>query len=113
MAESNLAVEREITVKNYLALGAVLLLQAGFFTTALKTHVVFIACGLVILCISLATRAMVILYGKYSSRLFAVASIYRKAYLRGRDGLYIIGKLDALRAAGGIPDAAPKFRVRN
>ncbi|MGR9276127.1 hypothetical protein ACU8KI_16105 [Rhizobium leguminosarum] len=105
MAEANLAVEREITVKNYLALGSVLLLQAGFFTTALKAHVVFIACGLVILCISLAARAMVIFYCKYSVRLFAIASIYRKAYLRGRDGAHIIAKFNVLREAGGLPDA--------
>ncbi len=105
MAVSNLAVERDITVKNYLALGAVMLLQTGFFTTALKTHVILIACGLVILFISLAARAMTILYGKYSSRLFAGSSIYRKAYLRGKSGLYILDRFDSLRKAGGLPDA--------
>jgi hypothetical protein len=105
MADKNLAVERDITVKNYLALGSVLLLQTGFFVTALKFYVVFIACGLAILSISLAARAMVIFYGKYSVRLFSIASIYRKAYLRGKDGTHIIAKIEELRDAGGLPNA--------
>ncbi|MDM9645402.1 hypothetical protein [Rhizobium sp. S163] len=105
MADSNLAVERDITVKNFMAFGTVLLLQTGFFATHLKPHVIIAVCGLVIMSIALAARAMIIFYGKYSSRLFALASIYRKAYLRGRDGLYIIDRVDRLQDSGRLPDA--------
>ncbi|MFK0209222.1 hypothetical protein [Agrobacterium sp. NPDC090283] len=105
MADANLAVERDITVKHYMAFGTVLLLQTGFFATKLQPHVIFIACGAVIICISLAARAMVIFYGKYSSRLFAIASVYRKAYLRGRDGNYVIRKANELQNCGHLPEA--------
>lgn len=105
LADASLAVERDITVKNYMAFGAVLLVQAGFFTTTLKSHVVITACGVVIFCISLAARCMAIFYGKYSSRLYAIAAICRKAYLRGRDGLSILEKVENKRKANELPDA--------
>jgi hypothetical protein len=105
IADRSLAVERDITIKNYLALGAVLLVQAGFFTTALKPYAVFVACGIVILTISLAARAMVIFYGKYTSRLFMIASVYRKTYLRDRGNAYLLRKMEALYDSERLPDA--------
>jgi hypothetical protein len=97
-AEHSLSVERDITIKNYLAFGAVLLLQTGFYTSVLKSHVIIMISGFVIIVISLIARAMSIFYAKYTLELFAVARIYRKAYLRGQNGLKVIEKRKELYA---------------
>jgi len=89
MFDRSLAIERDITVKNFAAFGAVLLAQSGFFLSSLKPHVVFAVAGISLIAISIAARAMAIIYSKYSDRLYILAAITLSVYLRGREGLKI------------------------
>lgn len=102
MADRSLAVERDITVKNFAAFGAVIVAQGGFILASLRPHVVFIACGLVLGLISIGARAMSIIYGKYSKRLYILADITLTIYLKGKDGSKIRKRR---RQAAGLPDA--------
>ena len=91
-AESNMAVEREIVVKNFAAFGAVMLLQTGFLVQSFEPELVVFTCGAIILAISAASRAMSIFYSRYSEALWAEAKASKKAALRGKDSLYIQNK---------------------
>lgn len=100
MFDRSLAIERDITVKNFAALGAVLLAQSGFLLSSLKVQVVLVVSGVVLIAISIAARAMSIIYSKYSDRLYILADITLTVYLRGRDGLKIYDRrYEAWRAS--------------
>lgn len=86
MFDKSLAAERDITVKNFAAFGAVLLAQSGFFVSSLKLHVVLVMCGITLLAISIAARAMSIIYSKFSDHLYILADITLTVYLRGQNG---------------------------
>ena len=86
MFDRSLAAERDITVKNFAAFGAVLLAQSGFLVSSLKLHVVLVMCGITLLAISIAARAMAIIYSKFSDHLYILADITLTVYLRGQNG---------------------------
>ncbi|NEJ03218.1 hypothetical protein [Rhizobium ruizarguesonis] len=100
MFDKSLATERDIVVKNFAAFGAVLLAQNGFLLSSLKPHLVLAVCGIVLFAISIAARAMAIIYSKYSDRLYMLADITLAVYLRGLNGLNI--RKRRLEARNGV-----------
>jgi hypothetical protein len=86
--DQSLAVEKEIVVRNFSVLGAVLLLQTGNLMEFFSPAALEIWSGLFLVAVSIASRVMSIYYARYSVALFAEAKAIRKAVMRGRNSLY-------------------------
>lgn len=110
MFDKSLATERDIVVKNFAAFGAVLLAQNSFLFSSLDKRMVLFSCGIVLLAISIAARAMAIIYSKFSDRLYMLADITLAVYLRGQDGLKI--RKRRLEALKGVDEEGERVKKK-
>ena len=89
LASSSRKAETDIVIKNFAAVGAIMLLSSqSYFAPKLGAWAMFIA-GAAIIFISLASRALSIFHHKHSSYLEKYSWLVEKAYLRDRDKDYI------------------------
>lgn len=88
-ADNSLSTEREIVIRNYSILGAILLLQTGALTSIFSPPILAVCSGTFLIAVSAASRVMSIYYARYTLALSVDAKMTQKGVIRGKNSLYV------------------------